>query len=986
MFYTCIGISLVNAQGTWTTINTTNTGSNGLMANWITDIAEDTLGNMWISNSSGLSKFDGSSWTNYLPFDSTNYAGIGDVAVDGANNVWVGSGYLGGVSVFDGDTWNLYTTDSGLINNSIIDICTDDTTIWIGTYSGISKYDGIDFTDLIIGDSVETIVFDPYTGQFDTIIEFKAFAIRALAVDTEHNLWAAAFRFDGSVYTGLLKKYDGTDWTGYTPADGLIDSLITCIAVDHLGNLWFGSESGVSKYDQSTFTNYTTADGLISDSVYTITCDNTGAIWFGSHKGVSKFEGNSWTDVRKSDGLVSNLITNIFTDIDNNVWIGTRYGVSMYDGESFVNISTFDGLINNNIRGVKGSNNGIWIGTERGASFFNGEDWHGYAMVNGLGGDYVEVAFDDSNGNNWFGIINAPLTMLNGINDTIYSSLFGHVCAIREEDSGKLWFGNAYGLYNYDGSIWTYMDTDTLEPYGVKSVTLDNMGNVWAGFAYGVIGKYNGTTWEMDTLGEGIYNNHVSSIVFDSSGNIWANAGNLYKHNGNDWIKIDSTHGFMQNYVSNIAIDELNNLWFSTFDGVTCYDGYNFTNYTTDDGLVFNRIGELGVDNFNNKWFGSGFYGLSKYCEDMSVEGCITYNDTIVSNGEVFLYRYHENSGLELSGSTSIDTNGNYQFTLTETGYYTLSAIGDNLVYPGTFETYYNTEYDPCNGIELLEFHCADSFNNINIYLGDSSDIMHADFSRIDNGDGNYTFINNSTGGFNLSHWAFGDGTLSYDINPDHSFLANGVYVVVLTVMDSAVGSSCTDHYLDTVYVTGVPVGLQCSAGFVIYPDTINNTVIIVNSSIGNNLSSIWDFGDGNTSTLQYPYHEYETNGPFYICLSIDDGNSCTDMYCDSIGADGIVYRQEGFYINVVPPEPTGTNNNDMTSEVLIYPNPAFDRISVVSNLKIDEIVISGIRGNSIKTIYSGFNSINIEDLPPGYYLINCSIDNKQIKSKLIKR
>ena len=43
-------------------------------------------------------------------------------------------------------------------------------------------------------------------------------------------------------------------------------------------------------------------------------------------------------------------------------------------------------------------------------------------------------------------------------------------------------------------------------------------------------------------------------------------------------------------------------------------------------------------------------------------------------------------------------------------------------------------------------------------------------------------------------------------------------------------------------------------------------TLAFTNTSTGDNLTHYWDFGDGNTSTLQNPTHTYVTAG-FYSCI-----------------------------------------------------------------------------------------------------------------------
>ena len=122
---------------------------------------------------------------------------------------------------------------------------------------------------------------------------------------------------------------------------------------------------------------------------------------------------------------------------------------------------------------------------------------------------------------------------------------------------------------------------------------------------------------------------------------------------------------------------------------------------------------------------------------------------------------------------------------------------------------------------------------------------------------------------FNQTHWAFGDGTTSTQANPNHTFNANGTYAVVLTINDSTT-NSCVDYYMETIVVTGVPNPAQCVAGFTMYPDA--SDVTLINSSTGSNLSYLWDFGDGATSTQQFPSHTYATSGNYYLCLTVDDG------------------------------------------------------------------------------------------------------------------
>ncbi len=66
---------------------------------------------------------------------------------------------------------------------------------------------------------------------------------------------------------GGVSKFDGTNWTRYDTTDGLADNYICAIAIDALGNKWFGTnKGGVSKFDGTNWTNYTQNNSGLADS------------------------------------------------------------------------------------------------------------------------------------------------------------------------------------------------------------------------------------------------------------------------------------------------------------------------------------------------------------------------------------------------------------------------------------------------------------------------------------------------------------------------------------------------------------------------------------------------------------------------------------------------------------------------------------------------------------------------------------------------
>jgi hypothetical protein len=285
-------------------------------------------------------------------------------------------------------------------------------------------------------------------------------------------------------------------------------------------------------------------------------------------------------------------------------------------------------------------------------------------------------------------------------------------------------------------------------------------------------------------------------------------------------------------------------------------------------------------------------------------------------------------------------------------------------VYSGLYDFYVNNYID--GSLSLL--------NSFQV-VGNPCSIT-ADYSFTDNGGGNYSFLNGSSGNVVNVQWNFGDGSTSSLQNPSHTFTANGYYVVVLTVTDSlSLNGYCFDYEAKLVHVTGVNNSLNCNAGFSMIPDVNSNYVYVFNSSFGNNLNYYWDFGDGSYSNEAYPNHNYTTAGPFNLCLYVYDGSGCNSYYCDTIDVDGTVVRQFGFSINVTTPNSVGINDQTKTSnQISVFPNPGngIYTLNFKEFKSLKKYSVVDMLGNIIltKTIDSEKTIIDISNFNAGIYIL----------------
>ena len=132
--------------------------------------------------------------------------------------------------------------------------------------------------------------------------------------------------------------------------------------------------------------------------------------------------------------------------------------------------------------------------------------------------------------------------------------------------------------------------------------------------------------------------------------------------------------------------------------------------------------------------------------------------------------------------------------------------------------------------------------------------------------------------------WDFGDGNFSSSANPTHTYAASGGYGVLLTVF---FGDSCVATAYDTLYISGCNPG-NCQADFYVLPDTIDPcTFHFIDNSPGTISGWFWDFGDGNSSTLQFPIHTYSANGSYVVTLTIVDNTGCSSIYTQVVNVTG---------------------------------------------------------------------------------------------------
>ena len=433
-------------------------------------------------------------------------------------------------------------------------------------------------------------------------------------------------------------------------------------------------------------------DNLSSNNVRTITEDQFGQIWLGTDKGLSRLDG-FWHEAGRSNGGPQEAdVFKVFEDVAGFIWVATDAGVyrGVWDNsrgqidwlQHYTQGTGLIGIGGRVVTMIQRQNGEIWIGTPLGVNWFDGSVWHPVDSAEvGLLNQGVQVIYEDKAGVLWFGLSqsNRPqsgnlISRFDGVGWEIFSVNDGlpngDVQTILEDSLGNLWLGTTAGAVVYDGSTWHVVTTQDglLIGSNVQSIMSDGEGTIWIGTTDGIsqfhppaefspealrdLGRWRHLTranglasnniqalfetrtgeiwvgtrdngvnfsdrsWMSVTTDNGLSHNSVTAMLKDRRGRLWVGTRNglsLYTRNGFELIS-----GAPGNEIRTLAEDLRERIWVGTNAGIGVFDGFSWEIFRIPD-INVNSAQSLVVDSVGNVWAGTGFLptddlpGLDRY-------------------------------------------------------------------------------------------------------------------------------------------------------------------------------------------------------------------------------------------------------------------------------------------------------------------------------------------------------------------------------------
>ena len=511
--------------------------------------------------------------------------------------IWLGT--FGGLVRFDGITFQVFGFGQGLKSNRILSLTeTRDGTLWIVTDDGgLSQYKQGEFRTLTDKDNL------PHSN------------VVSVYEDRKGNLWFCTRQ-------GLIRWKEGRATT-YTTASGLPHNSINCVLEDRNGNIWIGTWNGLAKFNDGKFTIYGEKEGLLNPIVKTLLEDRDGNLWLGTWGGVHKFKDEIFTPYTTKQGLTYNDINALHQDKDRNIWVGTAKGLNRLKDGIITTYTVADGLSDDKILSLFEDKEGsLWIGTSLGGlNRFRDGNLTAYGREEGLPADSVVPIVEDKEGALWIGANCGGLIRFQSGKFTAYTNKEGlpNLCvwALHQDHIGNLWIGTwGKGLTQFkDGKFITYLDKDGLSSNVVLSIYEDRMGALWVGTESG-LNRFKDGKFTAYRTQDGLANDRVHYITEDRQGSLLIGTeGGFSRFKDGKFSNYTSKDGLSNDYVRDLYEDKDGTLWIGTYGGgLNRFKDGKFTRYTINDGLFDDIVSRILEDDYGNFWMtgNKGIYRVSR--------------------------------------------------------------------------------------------------------------------------------------------------------------------------------------------------------------------------------------------------------------------------------------------------------------------------------------------------------------------------------------
>ncbi|MDE6727780.1 MAG: HD domain-containing protein [Oscillospiraceae bacterium] len=446
--------------------------ANGLPTSEANAIVQSKDGYIFIGSYSGLTFYDGVSFTRFS--SQTGITSVVSLFIDKDDRLWIGTNDSG-IVLFEKSKYTFYGRDAGLASLSVRSITQDDSgRIIFATTEGVA-YINEDGTVRSIDDPV---VNGKYLKQLTRCVNGVIYGCTLDGVCFSLEDLKITSSFDSkSLGIGVANcitpdpKTRGKVWVGTNESDVICGDIfaemsnrnsfsvapshnINAVCPTDSGAFWICTDSGIGMLNNGTYKQY--SDFPMNNSVENVMTDYEGNLWFvSSRQGVMKVVHSEFSNLSEKAGL-KELVVNSTCLYNGDLYIGTDSGLIVLDpqGEPKTTKLTenLDGV---RIRCIKPSESGgkLWLCTysDKGLICYNGSDesCEYFNSQNGTKSDRVRAMTELSDGTIVAATSGGVVFIKDGVIERTFDESNGigntEILTVCEGDNGHVYMGSDGG-------------------------------------------------------------------------------------------------------------------------------------------------------------------------------------------------------------------------------------------------------------------------------------------------------------------------------------------------------------------------------------------------------------------------------------------------------------------------------------------------------------------------------------------------------------
>ena len=509
--------------------------------------------------------------------------------------LWITYSPLVAASNFVIRSW--YAED-GLPQNAVTAaVQTRDGYLWLGTYTGLVRFDGVRF-----------VVFDDHNTP-----ALKNGRITSLYESADGTLWIGhetgnVTRFKAGRFEAVPIK---AAWNG---------GKISGIGADNQGEIWLLNSDGLLARVRDG--KLLTPEAGEVQGVIGMAENGRGALWVSRNGAVSELRDEKLHRIEFEPPRTNLYAFGICGSRDGRFWVVADSRIRKWDGKGWTEdrgstpwgfnpLVSFIELRNGYLAAGTG-NQGLFLVSPEGASL-------NFNRTNGLSHDWVRCLWEDREGNLWAGT-GTGLSMLRQRSFfTVAPPDEWKGCAVLSVTAGRdgsLWIGTeGAGVYHYREGLWSHFtyDDSGLKNSFVWSVTEDDQGRIWAGTWAGGVYIRQTNNFEPAPLMENFFI-PAPAILPARDGGVWIGTGNgLLRHESNRITKFGREAGIESPDVRTILETPGGVVWFGMYNGgLGRLENGLVRQFRTSDGLPSDFVQCLKLESNGDLWIGTAGGGLSR--------------------------------------------------------------------------------------------------------------------------------------------------------------------------------------------------------------------------------------------------------------------------------------------------------------------------------------------------------------------------------------